>query len=140
MKSYKVMTLIVALVAALSVTAAPIASAAQDGGFTGAWSSVDLDGSHQQLLIRNSVGGYGLVWFDDGASICGKDANGKPIYPAIGTGQGNADNYILQMNVRFWCLSHPPAYWGMVGVDFTYDPVTDTLWDGWVRWHRIGDK
>lgn len=138
MKRFRITTSIATLMVMLSITVAPVASAAQAGGFTGTWASVDIDGSNQVLLISQSAGGYSLTWFDDGASICGKDANGKPIYPAIGRGKGYADGYSLHINVRFWCLSQPPTFWGTVGVDFTYDPATETLWDGWVLWHRIG--
>ncbi|MBM4431769.1 MAG: hypothetical protein FJ026_15705 [Chloroflexi bacterium] len=56
-------------------------------GFAGAWTSIDVDGSHQRLVIqpvRRPWGTYSLAYFDDGASVCGCDAAGKPLYPGMG--------------------------------------------------------
>ena len=132
--------MIVLLVAALAIALAPDARAAQAPGFTGRWWSVDIDGSNQKLLITPAGDEYRLKLFDDGASICGLGPDGKPLYPALGKGKGNAAGNVLHAEFKFWCLTKPKTFWGPAAVDYLYDPATDTLYDQWVVWYRIVGK
>ena len=132
--------MIVLLVAALAMVLTPGARAAPAPGFTGRWWSVDIDGSNQKLLITPAGDEYRLKLFDDGASICGLGPDGKPLYPALGKGKGNAAGNVLHAEFKFWCLTTPKTFWGTATVDFLYDPATDTLFDQWVIWYRVGGK
>ena len=132
--------LVICTFAALAMALAPDARAAQAPGFTGRWWSVDIDGSNQKLLITPAGDEYRLKLFDDGASICGLGPDGKPLYPAIGKGKGNAAGNVLHAEFKFWCLTNPKTFWGTATVDFLYDPATDTLNDQWVVWYRIVGK
>ena len=132
--------MIVMLVAALAMALAPHARAAQAPGFTGRWWSVDIDGSNQKLLITPAGDEYRLKLFDDGASICGLGPDGKPLYPALGKGKGNAAGNVLHAEFKLWCLTHPKTFWGTAAGDYLYDPATDTLNDQWVVWYRIVSK
>jgi hypothetical protein len=98
--------------------------------FVGLWEGVDIDGSNLRLAIGGGGGGFRTFYFDDGATICGLDPDtGDFLYAAIARGPATASGLTLTATWDVWCLSHPAAFWGTVGVDFTYDPVADTLTD-----------
>ncbi|MEZ0395835.1 MAG: hypothetical protein ABWK53_05335 [Anaerolineales bacterium] len=42
-------------------------------------------------------------------------------------GSGNT----LSGTLPFYCHTTPPALWGNVTFQFTYDPATDSITDGW---------
>ena len=138
MRKFVFTALAICILIALAMALASDATAAP--GFLGRWWSVDVDGSSQKLQIGLADNGYLLKLFDDGASICGLDPDGNPLYAAIGKGKGTADGNVLHASFKFWCLTDPRTFWGTATGDYTYDPATDTLQDGWVAWYRIVGK
>jgi hypothetical protein len=127
--------LLLAIIPAFSSLAAPAAKP-----FVGGWEAVDVDGSYMKLSI--SGGGkdiYNVHYIDFGASVCGKDENGQPIYSFQAKGDGVVTGY--HMDVHYpaaYCMTSPKQLWGSLDGWFDYDPATDTLWDGWVTWRRTG--
>jgi hypothetical protein len=119
----------------LTANAAPPSSP-----FKGMWESTDNDGSSQTLLIKlkGKSGKAKLFLYDDGASVCGLDANGEPIYAARGKGNGLVSPTTLDARLRIKCLSVPPTFPGFTPMTYTYDPITDTLTDSTaVVWTRV---
>ena len=129
---------ILLLVASL---AAPIAVQA-GSPFNGAWWAIDVpDGSYMKLMIGGGgrANKFNVHYIDFGASVCGKDANDQPLYAATISGKGKANGNTLDVGVvSIYCLAHPKYVWGTTNMWFEYNPATDTLWDGWVTWHRMG--
>ena len=125
---------IATVVALLSIS---IASAAPSP-FMGFWRSVDIDGSNQTLLITPGPGSsYRLFLFDRGASVCGLDPSGNPLYAATARGRGTVSGMTLAGSFNVWCLSRPTTFWGSSGFVFTYNPGSDTLTDTvGVIWNR----
>jgi hypothetical protein len=115
-----------------------VASAAPPSPFVGFWKSVDIDGSNQTLLISPAPGNSNrLFLFDRGATVCGLDSSGNPLYPATARGRGAVSGSDLSGTWNVWCLSRPVTFYGNVGFNFTYDSGADTLTDGiGVVWHR----
>lgn len=130
-------------VAVLSVQAAP-----PGRPFTGVWESIDpWDLSQQRLVISpvaRAARGYHVVYRDYGASVCGVDAQGQPLYAASGTGTGSATGSVLNTQLAIWCLARPRWFWGTSGSILSYDAATDTLNETWggktTQWHRRGGK
>ena len=94
--------------------------------------SVDIDGSSQQLRISGSgQGRYGTVLFDDSASqACGGA-------PARFVGSGSADGTTLQMTGTVVCLPGGNVLGSRITLSFVYSPTTDTLTDeSGVVWYR----
>ena len=121
--------LAVVISALLALTLFRTAGAAPPGSpFTGVWQSTDTDLSHQTLAI-GGVATYHVRLYDDGASVCGQDAYGVPLYAAIGLGTGSASGNTLVVTLAITCLSHPSRFYGNVPVAYTYNPSTDTLTD-----------
>ena len=121
-------TLVLALLAAMS----PSATAAQDDLFSGTWTSVDLDGSNQQLDIRGpGLGGYSMMLRDDSAtSACGGS-------PARVQGSGDAHQTSLVMTGVLTCLPGGNPLRHRIALGFVYSAETDTLTDdSGVTWYR----
>jgi hypothetical protein len=105
--------------------------------FTGSWISTDIDGSSQTLVIIEAGGVYTFEYYDDGASICGLDSAGVPLFAASASGTLTASGSTLSGDFSINCLDDPPFH----GVDhlfvFTYDPATETMTDDLgVVWER----
>jgi len=128
------------LVAGLLVPASGI-SAAPVEGVTGAWWSIDGDGSNQKLLLSGSAENMHAVYLDDGATLCGCDPKGN-LYPMIGLGTASFDGNVLSIDMSYWCLSRPRTFWGSISEwNFDYNSSTDTLWQEPqpdVTWYRMG--
>jgi len=107
-------------------------ASAQQGVLSGTWTSVDIDGSSQQLRISGSgQGRYGTVLFDDSASqACGGA-------PARFVGSGSADGTTLQMTGTVVCLPGGNVLGSRITLSFVHSTTTDTLTDeSGVVWYR----
>jgi hypothetical protein len=110
--------------------------------FTGAWESTDFpDGSYQTISIGGGPGGSHHVHYKDfGASVCGPGPGGTtPFYAATAAGFLTESGNVLSGDLDVYCQYGPPAYHSTTFFTFTYDPLTDTLTDGFgysVVWNR----
>ncbi len=114
----------------LSLGVASPASAKQ-GALSGTWTSIDTDGSSQQLDIMGSgTRTYAMVLFDESATICGGS-------PAMVVGPGSVDGDGVQMSATVTCLPGGNPVRGRITLGFVYSPGTDSLTDETgVIWHR----
>jgi len=107
--------------------------------FIGMWTSTDIDGSTQTLVIGGgSTDTYRVRFFDDGATVCGLDPDtGDFLSGASATGSLNALGGTLSGPLPLYCLESPPVLVGNFDFQYTYDSATETLTD-WlgVVWHR----
>lgn len=129
-------SLILAL--ALMIASFGLASAAAPNPFLGAWESIDLDGSYQVLMLGGDPGDLvGVRYHDYGASVCGVDGEGEPIYQAFGMGSGSRSGDTLTVSFDLRCMAAPPYYQGTHAFEYTYDAGSDTITD-WVGvvWER----
>lgn len=117
------------LVAVLLATLVVSAAGAAADPFRGVWVGIDPDKSNVRLVIRPAPAGYGLHYTDDMATLCGGDR-------AVALGAGVLDGDTLKASMNVWCLA-PHRWLDTVDQWLTYDPVTDTLYDGWVTWSRV---
>lgn len=141
MKPLRIVLFAAVLLAVLFMLVAVTASAAPPNRpFVGAWEATDIfDGSHERASIGGGGNGqYHVRGFDDGASVCGLDASGEPLYAAIAIGTGNAVGNELHADLTLWCLSHPRAFHELRHDNIIYDPLNDTLSFWGVIWHRTG--
>ena len=118
-------------VGAGAATLAPPASAAP-GDLAGTWTSIDLDGSSQQLTVNGSGSHrYSMFLYDDEAtSAC--DGN-----PARLTGTGELDGDTLTMTGSLTCLPGGNALRFRIDYVFVYSAGSDTLTDdAGVVWYR----
>jgi hypothetical protein len=99
----------------------------------GKWWSIDQDNSLQSIVFHggyNSGGSVGFNYIDRGASMCGLDELGVPIFKADARGSGtvSGNTFTGQGNIR--CLAKPP-YIGLENRTFvwTYDPATNSISD-----------
>jgi hypothetical protein len=144
----RIVFLVLAVTVMLSVGALGVEAAPPGRPFTGVWESIDpWDLSQQQMVITpvgRALKGYVLVSFDHGASACGVDAQGQPLYGAMGIGTGSATGNILATQAAIWCLARPRWFWGSWSSTLAYDSTTDTLFETWggktTEWHRRGGK
>ena len=117
------------------------ASSAEVGfaGAVGEWTSIDgSDGSIQTLSIDHpSPNLFTVRYVDEGASFCGQDSTGSPLFSAEGNGQGEPFGRVLSLNLDFVCISDPEGTTQTFSIEFLYDPVTDAITDSfanqWVR-------
>lgn len=134
-----VLALTLCLVAASTASASP-----PQPSFKGIWWSIDVDDSYQTLVIQprgKQSGSYNISYFDDGASVCGVDADGDPLYPGMGRGKGTANGTSLTGGIDFWCLSRPRWYEGYHQLELTYNATDDTLTDAYgIVWYRLGGR
>ena len=108
------------------------AQAANSSPLLGTWISTDLDGSSQSMAINGGGSGhYAMFLYDDSATTaCG----GAPAR-VIGNGSGDGDQ--LHMQAALTCQPGGNVFRIRLGLDFQYDPSTDTLSDlDGVVWHR----
>ncbi len=122
----------------LSGVIAPAAAAKQDP-FVGTWYSVDIfDNSNQSLSVGGGPGNiYHVQYGDDGASLCGIDAEGVPLYAGVAKGEFTAVGTLLAGTLPVRCLAKPSYILGNFDFSFTYDSATDTMTDAYgVIWHH----
>ncbi len=131
------LALSVAMVTAFVAAVAVPAGAAPPSPFTGAWTSIDIDGSSQRLTIGGGPAPR-VQLLDDGASVCGLDENGDPIWAARATGRAAVAGDVLTVDLDLYCLARPTYFLDtFAGLEYTYDAGTDTLTDGLgVVWSR----
>ncbi len=106
--------------------------------FTGTWTSTDTDGSNQELIISGGAGGiYTISYTDLGASACGKDAAGNPIYAASATGNLTASGNDLSGTLAIYCQKNPATLLTNYGFHYYYDSSVGTMTDDFgVVWYR----
>jgi hypothetical protein len=92
--------------------------------FNGTWTSVDTDGSNQQLIVRGSGShSRAVTLLDDAGTVCGGP-------PATVSGAAT-------MRGPVTCQPGGNPFHGRVLVEFLYDSGTDTLVEqSGVVWHR----
>jgi hypothetical protein len=94
-----------------------------------------------KLTIGGGPAHYNPRYVDFGASVCGLDADGQPIYAFRANGDGTSTANDLDADYpAAYCMKSPKELWGSFSATYTYDPSNDTLWDGWVTWTRMGAK
>ena len=111
-------------------TAPPVA--ARTGTVSGTWTSIDNDGSSQELIVRGSgQGKYAMFLVDDSATnAC--DGN-----PAMFVGTSVPDGNTLLMTGSLTCLPGGNVVRHRITIEFEYSPGTDTLTDETgVTWYR----
>ena len=127
MKSFDSRVLfLLALISLFFVTAAVAVSASD---FVGFWRATDgEDGSNLTMLIRGRRGDrLRILLFDDGATICGVDNEGNPLYPAIYRGRGEAVGDVLDARGRTLCLSRPADLLPAFDATLTYNSGPGTI-------------
>ncbi len=97
--------------------------------FPGKWDSVDLDGSLQRLrIVTDGPGAYDATLRDRHTSgMCGG--------PAV-TLKGPLADAGANFVEGTWRLECPNGIRLRGEWAFSYDPATDTMWDGFVTWYR----
>lgn len=101
--------------------------------FNGDWSSIDVDGSRQEMYISfDEEGRYPISFIDHAANFC----DGSPII-GRGAGQIGSDGAMhTELDVR--CLGELEKSADNVDYWLTYDEASDTLTDAWgITWNRI---
>ena len=127
----------VVIAAALLLIAATPSPSPKDP-WKGTWWRIDPYGD--ESLERVVFGGGGnFNYIDRGASVCGTDEFDNPIYAAHARGSADTiDATSFVGTAPILCMAHPPFVWADSWVfAWSYDPATDTLWDGgatpWTR-------
>jgi hypothetical protein len=107
------------------------ASAANPDPLKGTWYSVDTDGSNQILRVGGGPGvSHHVVYYDDGASVCGLDSEGNFLAAASAVGALGATGNTLSGLMPVYCLASPRYLWDLDAYfELTYQPGTDTLLD-----------
>lgn len=131
-KKHMWLLLLVFMVFLLTLVAAnPYKS--QSNPWKGKWWSIDLDGSLQSVVF---LGSNQFKYVDRGATICGVDQEGIPLYRADGRGSGSISDLSFTGTTTLRCLTHPPYVWGEHTFVWTYDPATNTITDGFTTYTR----
>jgi hypothetical protein len=115
------------------------ASAANPDPFKGVWHSVDTDGSNQTMRVGGGPGvSHHVVYYDDGASVCGFDADGNFLAAASAVGALGVTGDTLSGLMPVYCLASPRYLWDLDAYfELTYQPGSDTLLDiHGVTWSR----
>jgi len=115
-----------------------VISSPDSSSFVGSWTSIDSDGSNQELVISATASGtYDVSYTDSGASACGKDSSNKPIYGATATGNLTASGYFLSGSLPIFCQKNPPSLLADHFFQFTFDPNSGILRDDFgITWTR----
>lgn len=126
-------TLLMSLVIACnlqSILPAPVVEEADP--FVGEWSALDpVDGSNMMLDIEQRDGAYEVLLLDLGATVCGLDKAGDPVFAAELESVGVVQGEVLRTSApTLKCLSDPPTYQTLdLTMDYTYQHEEDTLFD-----------
>jgi hypothetical protein len=123
----------IALVMLCLLVAAPAVQAAPKTSYAGAWTSIDLDGSTQYMAISGGPDVH-VTQVDLYGTICVRKGSPTTVFTASLTAIVTGATMVLTYN-RARC---GPVDVGMVGFQetWTYDPVNDQIWTGWVTWAR----
>ncbi len=105
--------------------------------FVGKWTATDIfDGSQMRLIIKPFGEKFVFQYHDRGASVCGVDEKGNPLYPGIGMGQGVVKENKFDGGMKFYCTQEL-IFIGKFQIQLEYDARTDTLLDNlgnvWTR-------
>src|SRR5574340_36436 len=117
-----------------------IGAAAAPDPFKGQWRSTDTDGSTQTLRIGGGPdGSYHIVYYDDGATVCGLDENGDFLAAASAVGRLGPSGDTISGLAPVYCMASPRYLYDLdVYFEYTYQAGTDTLLDvhgvTWSRW------
>ncbi len=118
-----------ALGAAVLLCTPVAAMATTPSDVDGLWSSVDVDGSHQLMVVVQNGPGFEAVLLDDYASMCGGG-------PALAVGPGTLSGDTLSVHFTVFCTNHHAL--APVTDNFAFDAATTTLTDsGAAVWHRF---
>ncbi len=100
--------------------------------FDGAWSSIDFDGSRQEMYIGSGdEGTYPINFIDHAANFC----EGSPII-GKGAGQIGSDD-VMHTELDVHCLGELEKSVDNVDYWLAYDEASDTLTDAWgITWNR----
>jgi WD40 repeat protein len=109
--------------------------------FSGVWTATDpKDGSNLTMEITFNENSYNIAYVDDGASVCGKDGAGNPLYAIEIDLSGNASGDVLYaVSTSATCLSSPASPLDLeISVNYSHRAETDTLWDSMdnTQWER----
>jgi len=140
MKKYYTISFVILLVVLLALLVTSVALADKKIGFDGAWESIDVDGSYMVMVIANDSSYF--MYYDFGASVCGKDSSGAPLYSASIEGSPVIDGYEMTVDGYVLCVADKPYYWPknhpqIFTSVLTYDKYSDTIFDENVTWSRI---
>lgn len=120
-----------------SLDVLPVHLVMRDTGYAGRWQSTDIDGSTQTLRVWLEDGVYQFEWYDDGASVCGQDSAGNPLYAVTLTGSATAlATGGVSVAVSGNCEDGANTRVGPFVIPFNYDPAADTLYDSTLTWTR----
>lgn len=120
-----------------SLAPLPVHLVMRDTGYAGHWQSADIDGSAQTLRVWLEDGVYQFEWYDDGASVCGQDSSGNPLYAATLTGSATVlATGGISVTISGICEDGVNTRVGPFVIPFNYDPAADTLYDGTLTWTR----
>jgi hypothetical protein len=136
-KLSRFLTILVSVILMAAFLAAP-AGAARDP-FRGVWTSTDIDGSSQRLVVAGGrVASYRIFYFDAGATVCGLDPDtGDILYAAVARGSLTLSGNAISGDLPVTCLSRPRNNIGSYSFTYIYDPATHTLTDSiGVIWSR----
>lgn len=116
------------------LVAAPSAQATPPTPFTGAWTSIDTDGSTQYLTISGGTTVH-LAYTDLHGSICHNDGAPTMVFNGSLTGTVTGDTLEATFD-RARC--GPASFDWLVGAPatWTYDAQNDVINDGVLDWTR----
>jgi hypothetical protein len=139
-----VKVLIASLVLAMTMATS---AAAASNAFTGAWDSIDVDGSYQQLFIGGGTSGLRVQYVDHGATLCHDLGAPNGVATIRGTGTVSGSTLTVSFNeircsggIVFatpgggWTFGHDPDS-GTLVVNFGSDSEPH-----WIIWGRIGAR
>jgi hypothetical protein len=121
--------------AALLLVAAVPAGAKPGRDFIGRWLATDIDDSNMELWITRSGWSGGrllnLRARDDRTleSWCGGHARMEAIGVLV-------EDYSLETSGAWWCLDPAENILFPLSSNLIYDPLSDTIGEGDVTWHR----
>jgi hypothetical protein len=138
MKKHRKFVPLLASAASLLIAAVlVVGAAAAPDPFKGKWHSIDVDGSYQTLVIGGGPGStYHVRYHDYGASVCGVDGTGAPLYAASAVGSLSASGTVLAGRLPVYCLASPRYLFEDPDTYFEFEYVAGTLVDihGGVVW------
>jgi hypothetical protein len=122
-------TLLAIAVGAAAVLFVPAAAnAATAADVDGLWTSIDVDGSHQAMEVVSVGSGFGVILFDDNATMCGGGF-------ALAFGPATLAGDTLSAHLNVFCFNHHPL--APVTDNFVFDAATTSLVDsGTAVWTR----
>lgn len=136
--------LIASLVLILTMTTS---AAAASNVFTGAWDSIDVDGSYQQLFIGGGAAGVRVHYVDHGATLC--HALGAPNGVATIRGTGTVAGSKLTVSFdQIRCSGGIVFETPGGGWTFEHNADTEKLLVNfgdestpfWITWDRLGSR